>query len=207
MCPLRAARSSTTVLEGLYRRRSAEHRKVPSRFRFAINAVHRLAIHQNQPHPLYMQPHGKRRVHRHAQRAVVFPTLQPRSICRCASLCRLLRQPLAMDVYRLHRTRPSHQQQACKCQHTQPQRIRVLQNSALVSLGQVFRANERSAWPTSSSMTQIRIRRTPPGNFPSNFTIRELPLGSPSSAQERSQTNRPPRQYPRSQRSAHPHPC
>ena len=121
---------------GLDRRRPAEHRKMPDRFRLAINVLHRLAIHQHQPHRLHMQLHRKRRVHRNAQRAVVFPTRQLRSIRRCPRLYRVFRQPLAVDMNRLHRACPNHHQQARKRQRSQPQWIRMLERAAFNSFGQ-----------------------------------------------------------------------
>jgi hypothetical protein len=106
---------------------------------------------------------------------MVFSARQLRSVRYRPRLLRMLRQPLAMNVDRLHRARAGHKQKTRKRQQTQPQSRRVLNRSALGSIGQVFRKENRLTAPISSSMTQIQPCGTRPPNFV--FLIcRALPL-------------------------------
>jgi hypothetical protein len=149
-----------TALESPYRRRPAEHRIVPQRLRRMVDRLHHLALHQHRMQQLYVSRHRKRGVHHHAQRAALFPNGNLRAIRHGSSRDCVLRQPLAMHVDRRREACPHHQQQARIRQHTQPQRMRLLNRSAFCSLSQGFRSDGSYTSSIYSSMTQIPPRKS-----------------------------------------------
>jgi hypothetical protein len=117
-------------------RRPAKQRKMPLTTRQPVYNRHRLDRHQHQPHRRDLRGNRQCRVHCHTQRAMLFTARNLRSIRLRPNLRPMVRQPVAMDVNRLYRTRQSHQQQAGSRQQPYPERMRRGTSAALESFRQ-----------------------------------------------------------------------
>ncbi len=126
----------TACLECDYRRRPAEHRKVPVRIVAVFADSRQSALDQYHLHRLQAHQRRQCRVHRNAERAAFFSARKLRRIRSRTHLRLLVRQPLAMGVRHLRGTRNRHQQQAGERQRPQPYRIRRVGRSALQSIRQ-----------------------------------------------------------------------